>query len=66
MTRTTQQFASMAEARAHFLKQGYSTVDEGNDSCIMCKYANSRKLGEVIVNREGFLTVVAEALELTV
>ena len=66
MTRITQQFASIAEARAHFLKQGYTTVDEGTDSCIMCKHTNGRKVGEVIINREGFLCVVAEALELAV
>lgn len=63
MTKTTRNFASMAEARAHFLKQGWTTADEGTDSYIMTKHVDGRKVGEVIINREGFLNVVAEALE---
>ncbi len=63
MTKTTLNFASMAEARAHFLKKGYYTVDEGTDSYIMHNYANGSKVAEAIINREGFLCVVAEVLE---
>lgn len=61
--KTTVQFVSIAEARAHFLKQGYETVDTGTDTAIMTRHVDGRKVGEVIINREAFLTVVAEKLE---
>jgi hypothetical protein len=62
--KTTVQFASISEALAHFYRQGYETVDTGTDTAIMTKHVDGCKVGEVIINREAFLTVVAEKLEL--
>lgn len=59
----TIQFASIAEARAHFIRQGYTTVDSNSDSAIMSKHIDSTKVGEVIINRESPLNVVAEVIE---
>ena len=59
----TVQFASIAEARAHFLRQGYVTVDTSTDGAIMTKHTANTKVGEVIINRNAPLTVVAEAIE---
>lgn len=63
MTKTTLNFTSISQALAHFIKQGWTTADEGTDSYIMVKHVDGRKVGETIINREGFLDVVAEALE---
>lgn len=62
-TKTTHNFTTISEARAYFIKQGYNTVDINNDSAIMSKHINGNKVGEVIINREAFMEVVAEALE---
>ena len=52
------EFASIAEARCHYLLKGYRTVDSNSDSCIMTKHdSEGNKLGEVIINREGFMLV---------
>lgn len=63
LNKYTVQFASIAEARAHFLRQGYATVYTGSDSAIMTKHTANTKVGEVIINRNAPLTVVAEAIE---
>ena len=55
-------FPSMAEARAFYLKDGWVTVDEASDSYIMTKRIAGTKVGEVIINREGFLNTVADEL----
>lgn len=63
ITKTIKEFASIAEARCHYLLKGYRTVDSNSDSCIMTKhYGEGNKLGEVIINREGFLQVQAEEI----
>lgn len=59
----TTSFACIAEAVAHYIKQGYHTVDELNDSRIMSKHVDGVKVGEVIINREGFLNVIGEKIE---
>lgn len=65
-TQTNLNFASLAEARAYYLKRGWVTVDEASDSYIMCNYKNEDgkriKTGEVIINRNGFMDIVAEQL----
>lgn len=62
-TRETKNFACIAEAVAFYFKQGYVTIDESSNSQIMIKKIDGRKCGEVIINKEGFLNVSAEALE---
>lgn len=63
-THITKEFASIAEARCHYLLKGYRTVDSNADSCIMSKYnADDVKVGEVTINREGFMHVVAEEIQ---
>lgn len=62
MTKTTLEFVTIAEARAHFLKQGFNTIDIETDSCIMTKHSNGVKVGEVIINKEGFMKVSAELI----
>ena len=57
MTRETKQFACIAEAVAHYFKMGFVTVCELEDGRIM-----RRGRDEVIINREGFLDVSAEAI----
>ena len=58
MTRT---FASIAEARAFYLKRGWVTTAEGTESYTMSLLGeHGDKIGEVMINREGFLNVVAE------
>lgn len=65
--RSSKEFASIAEARCHYLLKGYRTVDSNLDSCIMSKYnADDVKVGEVIINREGFLHIVAEEIQKSV
>lgn len=54
---TTKEFASVAEAVAHYAKVGYDTVDSASRSRIM-----RRGNDEVIINHEGLLHVVAEEL----
>ena len=62
--RSTKEFASIAEARCHYLLKGYRTGDSNADSCIMSKYnADDLKVGEVIINREGFMHVLAEEIQ---
>lgn len=57
------EFASMAEARAFYLEQGYVTSDEGEDSYLMVRRNHpTLQNGEVIINKEGFLLVVAEEI----
>jgi hypothetical protein len=51
----SQEFASVAEAVAHYFRQGYKTVYEGAGGRIM-----RRGRDEVVINHEGFLLVVAE------
>lgn len=65
--RSSKELASIAEARCHYLLKGYRTVDSNLDSCIMSKYnADDVKVGEVIINREGFLHIVAEEIQKSV
>ena len=61
--KTVNQFASIAEARAHYLRQGYATVLNETYSAIMHKVVDGVKLGEVMINRDAPLTVIAEKLE---
>ena len=61
--RETTSFACIAEAVAHYIKQGYHTVVELSDSRIMSKHVDGVKVGEVIINREGFLNVIGEKIE---
>ena len=63
--KTVNQFASIAEARAHYLRQGYTTALDDEHSAIMAKVVDGVKVGEVIINRDAPLTVIAEKLELT-
>lgn len=53
----TKEFASMAEARAFYLKRNYETTYNEADQAIL-KSKNFK--GEVMINKEGFLKVVAE------
>lgn len=62
-TRETKSFACIAEAVAHYLKQGYHTVVELEEGRVMSKHVDGVKVGEVIINREGFLNVIAEKIE---
>jgi hypothetical protein len=62
--KTVEQFASIAEARANYVKQGYTTKSHASDGCIMTKVVNGKIVGEVTINREDFLTIIAEKLEL--
>lgn len=62
-TKTIKEFASIAEARCHYLLKGYRTIESSTESCLMTKHdAEGNKLGEVIINREGFLQVSAEEI----
>lgn len=61
--KTVNQFACMAEARAHYLRQGYTTVLDEFNTAIMHKVVDGVKLGEVMINRDAPLTVIAEKLE---
>lgn len=63
LNKTTTEFVSIAEAHAHFLKHGYYTADLTDDSAIMEKYANGAKVSEVVINRVGFMHVVAKLNE---
>lgn len=56
-------FACIAEAVAALVRMGYMTVEEGLDSRIMTKTVAGRKVGEAIINRNGFLDVRVEILE---
>lgn len=66
MTKTlkdTKEFASIAEARCHYLLKGYRTIESTAESCLMTKHdGEGNKLGEVIINREGFLHIIAEEI----
>lgn len=64
--KTVEQFASIAEARAHYVKQGYTTKSHASDGCIMTKIVNGNLVGKVTINRENFLTIIAEKLEVVV
>lgn len=64
--KTVEQFASIAEARANYVKQGYTTKSHASNGCIMTKIVNSKLVGEIVINREKFLTVIAEKLEVVV
>lgn len=57
MIRETKEFTCIADAVAHYAKQGFSTVDYADRSRIM-----KRGRSKVIINREDFLRVVAEVL----
>ena len=61
--KTVNQFVCIAEARAHYLRQGYVTVDDGLHTAIMHKIVNGVKVGEVMINRDAPFTVIAEKLE---
>lgn len=58
----TKEFASIAEAVAFYFNDGYTTVGSTELSRIMVKRARGSKklLGEVIINKVDFLSVVAE------
>ena len=61
--KTSKEFASIAEARCHYLLKGYRTIESTAESCLMTKHdGEGNKLGEVIINREGFLQVQAEEI----
>ena len=56
--KTSKEFASIAEARCHYLLKGYRTIESSTESCLMTKHdGEGNKLGEVIINREGFMLV---------
>lgn len=57
MKKETKHFACIAEAAAHYYLMGFVTVDDNTNSRIM-----RRGRDEVIINREGFLDVVSEAV----
>lgn len=61
--KTVSQFVCIAEARAHYLRQGYTTVDDGLYTAIMHKIVGGAKVGEVMINRDAPFTVIAEKLE---
>ena len=63
--KTVNQFVSIAEARAHYLRQGYTTALDDEYSAIMTKVVDGIMVGEVIINREALFTVIAEKLERT-
>ena len=63
--KTVNQFVCIAEARAHYLRQGYTTVLDDTNTAIMAKVVDGVKMGEVVINREALLTVIAEKLEKT-
>ena len=63
--KTVNQFVCIAEARAHYLRQGYTTVLDDANTAIMSKVVDGVKMGEVVINREALLTVIAEKLEKT-
>ena len=61
--KTSKEFASIAEARCHYLLKGYRTIESSVGSCLMTKLdGEGNKLGEVIINREGFMLVQAEEI----
>lgn len=61
--KTSKEFASIAEARCHYLLKGYRTIESTAESCLMTKHdGEGNKLGEVIINREGFLQISAEEI----
>jgi len=64
--KTVEQFASIAKARANYVKQGYTTKSHVSDGCSMTKVVNGKLVGEVTINRENFLTIFAEKLEVVV
>lgn len=53
----TKEFASIAEAKAHYLKQGYVTSDDTKTSTFMVRFSPR---SEVMIEKVGFLTVKAE------
>ena len=54
-------FASVAEAVAHYVKLGFVTLAENDQSRIMTKRTEKGSvLGEVVIFRDGFLSVIAE------
>jgi len=59
-TTNDREFASMAEAVAHYFKQGFTTSDEGRSETtrIMSK-PNDPLAGQIILWHKGFLQVVA-------
>jgi len=62
MKQITKIFPSIAEARAHYIRQGYLTVESNEYSAIMTRHRGGNKTGEVIINKDGFLNVLAEEL----
>ncbi len=56
----TKEFASMAEARAFYLKRNYETVYNEADQALLKSKSLKNFKGEVMINKEGFLKVVAE------
>ena len=59
----SKEFSSLSEARCHYLLKGYRTIESSTESCLMTKHdGEGNKLGEVIINREGFLQVSAEEI----
>lgn len=62
-SKTIKEFSSIAEARCHYLLKGYRTIESSSESCLMTKHdSEGEKLGEVIINREGFMRVKAEEI----
>jgi hypothetical protein len=53
----------VTDAVSHYYKLGYTCVDNEFNSRLMTRVVDGIKLGEVIINREGYLDVVAECIE---
>lgn len=63
MVRTTTYHVSVTDAVSHYYKLGYTCVDNEFNSRLMTRVVDGIKLGEAIINREGYLDVVAECIE---
>ena len=62
--KTTVQFVSIAEARAHFVRQGYVTIDDGAvNTATMSKVVDGVEVGTVSIHRDAPFTIIAEKLE---
>lgn len=63
--KATVQFVSISEARAHFIRQGYVTLDDGTvNTATMSKVIDGVEVGTVSIHRDAPFTVIAEKLEL--
>lgn len=60
--KTTLQFTTIEQAYEHFALQGYFRSNAELQPMIMTKHVDGVLVGEVIVNQDGPLTVIAEKL----